>query len=128
MGKCPVCSVYHYYTSKKGKTNGRELATAFFTSCPKHKDANIDEKSDYILNNKACAKCTDWRHERTACPKKWEKPCKDCKANHHTSLHGSKHVKIMAYKVNHAKSKKMGKCPLCSDYHYYTARKGKSTG
>ena len=40
-----------------------------------------------------------------SCPKKWDKPCKDCKANHHTSLHGSTHIKIMAYRLNHTHSK-----------------------
>ena len=81
MGKCPVCTNYHYYTSKKGKTSWMELASAFFTSCSKYKDATIKQKSTYIVSNRACTKCTDWRHERAACPKKWDKPCRECEGS-----------------------------------------------
>ena len=48
-----------------------------------------------------CAVCTDWRHERPACLFKRPKPCKeaDCRANHHTTLHGSTNPRVMSIKM-----------------------------
>ena len=82
------------------------LASSFLTGCPKYKEVPVEGKADIIIARKACAVCTDWKHERPSCPYKREKPCKekDCKANHHTSLHGSKNPKVMTIKTNHISS------------------------
>merc|ERR1712112_163800 len=86
-GKGVVCDEYHYYLAKKGKSAGLTLASSFLTGCPKYKEATVDEKAEMIVASKACAVCTDWKHERPTCPYKRDKPCweKDCKANHHSS-------------------------------------------
>ena len=54
-----------------------------------------------IVENKACAVCTDWRHEPPACLFKRPKPCKegDCRANHYTTLHGLTNPKVMLIKM-----------------------------
>ena len=82
------------------------LASLFLTGCPKYKEATVEGKADIIVAKKACAVCTDWKHERPSCPHKLKKPCKkkDCKANHHTTLHGSKNQRVMAIKTNQTSS------------------------
>ena len=59
MGKCPVCDLYHYYISKRGKTKDQSLASSFLTGCPKYMAANVDSRSTMIVSNKACAACMD---------------------------------------------------------------------
>ena len=90
IGKCPLCDTYHYYKSRRGSTKGQSLASAFLSACLKYSAATVDAKATMILDNKACAVCTDWRHERPACLFKRPKPCREagCTANHHTTLQG----------------------------------------
>ena len=102
-GKCPLCKEHHYYTFQgKGPNKGKEFASARLESCPKYIAMTLDQKTEAIINKKACAVCTDWRHERSACVTKSTKPCKKdaCTANHHTTLHGSKNPKVMSFKMN----------------------------
>ena len=75
MGKCPVCDLYHYYISKGSKTKVKILTSSFLTGCPKYMAANVDNRLNMIVSNKACAACMDWRHERSACHFKKQKPC-----------------------------------------------------
>ena len=35
MGKCPLCNIYHYYVSKRGKTKDLTLTSTFLSGCPK---------------------------------------------------------------------------------------------
>ena len=90
VGKCPVCNVFHYFEARKGRAAGLTLASSFLTGYPKYMETNVEGRANIIVSKKACAVCTDWKHKRPACPYKRAKPCceKDCKANHHTSLHG----------------------------------------
>ena len=83
---------------------GKELASSYFTSCPKYSSAEVEKKAELIVEHKACARCTSWKHERTACLLKTDKPCRKdaCTANHHTSLHGTKNSRVMNIKVCHA--------------------------
>ena len=123
-GKCPICDEYHYFKSKRGPSEGQDLASPCLHTCPKFRDMNLGEKTDAIITYKACAACTDWRHERPSCPSKTEKPCKEdgCTANHHTSLHGSNNPKVMALRTktspsnqSHPDSKNRG---LLAMLHY----------
>merc|ERR1712240_901537 len=101
IGKCPVCDTFHYYESRRGSTKGQNLTSAFLSACPKYVVANVDARSTMIVDNKACAVCTDWRHERPACLFKKPKPCRetDCCTNHHSTMHGSTNPKVMAIKM-----------------------------
>ena len=95
-----VCSVFHYFEARKGRAAGLTLASSFLTGCPKYMEASIKGRAEIIVSKKACAVCTDWKHERPACPHKRVKPCReeDCKAAHHTSLHGTTNLRVMALK------------------------------
>ena len=101
-GKCPLCQEHHYFKSTLGASKGKELASAQLRACPKYRAMTLDQKADTIVSKKACAACTDWRHDRSACTSRKPKSCeKDgCTGNHHTSLHGCKNPKIMSFKMN----------------------------
>ena len=100
-GKCPICDEYHYFKSTRGPSQGQDLASPCLHTCPKYKTMTLDQKVDTIITKKACAACTDWRHERPSCPSKADKPCRKdgCSANHHTSLHGTQNPKVMALRT-----------------------------
>ena len=70
VGKCPVCNVFHYFEARKRRAAGLTLASSFLTGCPKHMEANVEGKADIIVSKKACAVCTDWKHEHPTCPPK----------------------------------------------------------
>ena len=112
-GKCPLCQKHHYYTATRGKQAGKELASARLYGCPKYKAMTLDQRGDTIIAKKACAACTDWRHERSACTLKVPKPCKEdgCTANHHTTLHGSTNPKVMALRMNALESSQAEEIP-----------------
>ena len=59
IGKCPSCNVFHYYISRRGSTKGQSLASAFLTACPKYTNAAVKARATMIVDNKACAVCTD---------------------------------------------------------------------
>ncbi len=59
MGKCPLCTVHHYYTSKRGSTKGQTLASTFLSGRPKYIADKLETKANMIVSNKACALCTD---------------------------------------------------------------------
>ena len=63
--------------------------------------ANVDARSTMIVDDKACTVCTDWRQERPAYLIKKPEPCRetDCRANHHSTLHGLTNPKVMAIKM-----------------------------
>ena len=67
VGKCPVSSEYHYFQAKQGKSAGIMLVSSFLTGCSKYKEATVEGKADIIVAKKACAVCTDWKHERPSC-------------------------------------------------------------
>ena len=100
-GKCPICDEYHYFKSTRAPSQGQDIASSCLHACPKYRAMTLDQKTDAIIAHKACAACTDWRHERPSCPSKADKPCREdgCTANHHTSLHGSKNPKVMALRT-----------------------------
>ena len=77
VGKCPVCDNFHYYESRRGKTQGQTLASAFLSGCPKYMTANVNARYTMIVNKKAYAVCTDWHHKRLACQFKKPKPCRE---------------------------------------------------
>ena len=59
IGKCPACNVFHYYISRRGSNKGQSLASTFLTACPKYTNAAIEARATMIVDNKACAVCTD---------------------------------------------------------------------
>ena len=90
VGTCPLCDDFYYYEWRKGKTKGQILMSAFLSLCPKYIAANVDTRSTMMINNNACALCTDQRHQRPACQWKTPKPCRepDCQERHHPTLQG----------------------------------------
>ena len=116
IGKCPSCNIFHYYQSRRGSSKGESLASAFLTACPKYTNATVEARATMIVDNKACAVCTDARHERSTCLFKRPKPCKEtgCTANHHTMLHGSTNPKVMTIKMtlNEEDSEQFGLLPV----------------
>ena len=59
IGKCPGCNIFHYYISRRGSNKGQSLASAFLTACPKYMNAAVEARATMIVDNKACAVCTD---------------------------------------------------------------------
>ena len=59
VGPCPLCEHFHYYESRKGKTKGQFLVSAFLSLCPKYIAADVDTRATMIENNNVCSSCTD---------------------------------------------------------------------
>ena len=96
-GKCPLCSEFHYFTSKSKKRE--KLASDRLSGCEKFKGMTLAEREEVIIKRKACAKCLSWKHERNACTAKTY-DCKEsnCGRPHHSLLHGTTNVKILTMK------------------------------
>merc|ERR1712218_276683 len=95
-GKCPLCSVFHYFTLKGKK---EKMASDRFSGCEKFKEMSLAEREEVIVKRKACAKCLSWKHERDACTSKTH-DCKEsnCGRPHHYFLHGTTNAKILTMK------------------------------
>jgi hypothetical protein len=55
MGECSLCSTFHYFYSK-GEPSFETAGDSFF-ACPKYKAMTVDQRTDVILQKKACASC-----------------------------------------------------------------------
>ena len=49
VGPCPLCEHFHYYESRKGKTKGQILVSAFLSLCPKYITADVDTRADELF-------------------------------------------------------------------------------
>ena len=95
VGKCPVCSEFHYWRPKSDQT--QELASDRLSGCPKFKSMSLKEREEVVLKGNACAKCLSWKHERSNCTATvGDCPESNCGRPHHSLLHGTQHHKIMA--------------------------------
>ena len=97
VGKCPVCSEYHYWRPKSDQ--GQELASDRLSGCPKFKSMTLAEREEAVLKGNACAKCLSWKHERSTCTAiVRDCPEPNCGRAHHSLLHGTQHHRIMTIK------------------------------
>lgn len=69
--------------------------------CPAFNKLAIQERWDFVKNNKICRNCL-WTHQ---IPFKSEKRCKKCNKNHHTLLHNEKGSDSQSSKNHETKPK-----------------------
>ena len=63
IGKCLLCKELHTYVSQS-----RQLfVSGSFKACDKFKDMDVNQKAKLIEQQKACALCLQWGHQRADC-------------------------------------------------------------
>ena len=84
-GPCVICQEIHTFVNK----NNIENLDSKVYKCPTFLEMNVTEKAEAVRDNKICAVCLDYRHERTACKQKKSCKKKNCNFLHHHMLHGT---------------------------------------
>ena len=88
-------------SSSKNNTGNRQEKSCDLCSenhllvqCKKYQDMSPQQRRNFVDKAKRCFICLKKGHGRRECKSRYQR-CKDCKQNHHHSLHGSKPTHLM---------------------------------